>query len=108
MALFSKKDKYIRINPNRASREKTQEKPEVPDELFSKCPGCKHTIYQKDLGNDSVCPNCGYNFRISAHERLNLTVDENSFEEMFTGIETKDPLNFPNYQEKLALTREKT
>ena len=27
---------------------------------------------------------------------------------MFTGIETKDPLNFPNYQEKLALTREKT
>ena len=108
MALFSKKDKYIRINPNRASREKPQAKPEVPDELFSKCPGCKHTIYQKDLGNDSVCPNCGYNFRISAHERLNLTVDENSFEEMFTGIETKDPLNFPNYQEKLALTREKT
>ena len=87
MALFSKKDKYIRINPNRASREKPQAKPEVPDELFSKCPGCK---------------------RISAHERLNLTVDENSFEEMFTGIETKDPLNFPNYQEKLALTREKT
>lgn len=108
MALFSKKDKYIRINPNRASREKPQAKPEVPDELFSKCPGCKHTIYQKDLGNDSVCPNCGYNFRISAHERLNLTVDENSFQEMFTGIETKDPLNFPNYQEKLALTREKT
>ena len=35
-------------------------------------------------------------------------MDENSFEEMFTGIETKDPLNFPNYQEKLALTREKT
>ena len=108
MALFSKKDKYIRINANRASREKPQAKPEVPDELFSKCPGCKHTIYQKDLGNDSVCPNCGYNFRISAHERLNLTVDENSFKEMFTGIETKDPLNFPNYQEKLALTREKT
>jgi len=108
MALFSKKDKYIRINPNRASREKPQESLRYPDELFSKCPGCKHTIYQKDLGNDSVCPNCGYNFRISAHERLNLTVDENSFEEMFTGIETKDPLNFPNYQEKLALTREKT
>ena len=108
MALFSKKDKYIRINPNRSVRQKPQAKPEVPDELFSQCPGCKHTIYQKDLGNDSVCPNCGYNFRISAHERLNLTVDENSFEEMFTGIETKDPLNFPNYQEKLALTREKT
>ncbi|KXT84865.1 acetyl-CoA carboxylase, carboxyltransferase subunit beta [Streptococcus panodentis] len=108
MALFSKKDKYIRINPNRASREKPQAKPEVPDELFSKCPGCKHTIYQKDLGDDHVCPNCGYTFRISAFERLHLTVDEGSFEELFTGIETKDPLNFPNYRDKLAATRQKT
>lgn len=108
MALFSKKDKYIRINPNRASREKPQAKPEVPDELFSKCPGCKHTIYQKDLGEDFVCPNCGYNFRISAAERLNLTVDEGTFEELFTGIETKDPLKFPQYREKLAAVREKT
>ncbi len=47
MALFSKKDKYIRINPNRSVREKPQAKPEVPDELFSQCPGCKHTIYQR-------------------------------------------------------------
>ena len=53
MALFSKKDKYIRINPNRSAIEAPQPKPEVPDELFSQCPGCKHTIYQKDLGSDS-------------------------------------------------------
>ena len=35
MALFSKKDKYIRINPNRSSLKEPQPKPEVPDELFS-------------------------------------------------------------------------
>ena len=108
MALFSKKDKYIRINPNRSYREIPQQKPEVPDELFSKCPGCKHTIYQKDLGSDRVCPNCGYTFRITAFERLALTVDEDSFEELFTGIETQDPLNFPNYKDKLAQMLEKT
>ncbi len=34
MPLFSKKDKYIRINPNRSSRALPQPKPEVPDELF--------------------------------------------------------------------------
>ena len=39
MALFSKKDKYIRINPNRSAIEAPQPKPEVPDELFSQCPG---------------------------------------------------------------------
>ena len=108
MALFSKKDKYIRINPNRSLREKPQAKPEVPDELFSKCPGCKHTIYQKDLGSERICPHCGYTFRISAQERLALTIDMGTFLEMFKGIETQDPLNFPGYRKKLTLMREKT
>ena len=108
MALFSKKDKYIRINPNRSAWKVPQPKPEVPDELFSQCPGCKHTIYQKDLGSERVCPNCGYTFRISAKERLAITVDEGSFEELFTGLETSDPLKFPGYQEKLVKMREKT
>lgn len=109
MALFSRKDKYIRINPNRSTVQATpQTKPEVPDELFDKCPSCKKTIYQKDLGEDKTCPFCSYNFRISAKERLVLLVDENSFEELFTGIETTNPLNFPGYKEKLEATREKT
>ena len=108
MALFSKKDKYIRINPNRSVREKPQAKPEVPDELFSQCPGCKHTIYQKDLGSERICPHCSYTFRISAQERLALTIDTGTFKELFTGIESKDPLNFPGYQKKLATMREKT
>lgn len=109
MALFSRKDKYIRINPNRSTVQATpQTKPEVPDELFDKCPGCKKTIYQKDLGLEKTCPHCSYNFRISAKERLPLLVDEGTFEEYFTGIETSDPLHFPGYIEKLAETREKT
>lgn len=108
MALFSKKDKYIRINPNRSVREKPQAKPEVPDELFSQCPSCKYTIYQKDLGSERICPHCGYTFRISAQERLALTIDMGTFKEMFTGLETQDPLNFPGYQKKLAAMREAT
>ncbi|HEM3458733.1 acetyl-CoA carboxylase, carboxyltransferase subunit beta [Streptococcus suis] len=109
MALFRKKDKYIRINPNRSRIESApQAKPEVPDELFSKCPACKEILYKKDLGLEKTCQYCSYNFRITAQERLALTVDEGSFEELFTGIETKNPLDFPNYLEKLAATRQKT
>ncbi|CYU21954.1 acetyl-CoA carboxylase carboxyltransferase subunit beta [Streptococcus suis] len=109
MALFRKKDKYIRINPNRSRIESApQAKPEVPDELFSKCPACKVILYKNDLGLEKTCQHCSYNFRITAQERLALTVDEGSFEELFTGIETKNPLNFPNYLEKLAATRQKT
>ena len=76
--------------------------------MFAKCPACKHMIYQKDLGAAKICPACSYNFRISAKERLAITVDEGSFEELFTGLETSDPLKFPGYQEKLAKMREKT
>lgn len=108
MALFSKKDKYIRINPNRSTVNQPQNKPEVPDELFSQCPSCKYTIYQKDLGSERICPHCGYTFRISAQERLALTIDMGTFLEMFKGIETQDPLNFPGYRKKLTLMREKT
>lgn len=109
MALFLKKDKYIRINPNRSRIESApQAKPEVPDELFSKCPACKVILYKNDLGLEKTCQHCSYNFRITAQERLALTVDDASFEELFTGIETKNPLDFPNYLEKLAATRQKT
>ncbi|MFU1884059.1 acetyl-CoA carboxylase carboxyl transferase subunit beta, partial [Enterococcus faecium] len=55
-----------------------------------------------------ICPACSYNFRISAKERLAITVDEGSFEELFAGLQTQDPLKFPGYQEKLAKMREKT
>lgn len=109
MGLFNRKEKYIRINPNRSVRRKVErEMPEVPDELFAKCPACKSAIYQKDLGPAKICPACSYNFRISAQERLALMVDEGTFEEMFTGFATKDPLKFPNYQEKLAAIKAKT
>lgn len=109
MALFRKKDKYIRISPNRSRIETTpQTKPEVPDELFSKCPACKAILYKKDLGLEKTCHHCSYNFRITAQERLQLTVDEGTFVELFTGIETTNPLNFPNYMEKLAATRKQT
>jgi acetyl-CoA carboxylase carboxyl transferase subunit beta len=89
MGLFDRKEKYIRINPNRYVRNGVDHHvPEVPDDLFAKCPGCKQAIYQKDLGQAKICPNCSYAFRISAKERLDLTVDEGSFQELFTGIKT--------------------
>lgn len=48
MALFRKKDKYIRITPNNSLKGSvSQVIPEVPDELFAKCPACKHMIYKK-------------------------------------------------------------
>lgn len=107
MALFKKKN-YIRINPNRDAGQPSQKKPAVPDNMWAKCPGCKRTLYTKDMGIEKVCPYCSYSFRIGAWERLSLTIDEKSFEEWDTDIETNDPLEFPNYLDKIKQMQEKT
>lgn len=63
--------------------------------LWRKCNGCQHIIYTKELKeNFSVCPKCGYYFRLSAKDRIKQMLDENSFREMWGNIETVDPLSF--------------
>ena len=57
---------------------------------------------------EKICPHCDYNFRISAWQRLALIIDEKSLEEWDTELVTKDPLDFPGYQEKIQKMQEKT
>ena len=92
MGLFNKKKNYIRINPNRDSVPTT--KPTVPDDMWAKCPNCKRTLYKKEMGAEKVCPHCGYSFRISAWERLALTIDEKSFIDWDNDLVQKNPIDF--------------
>lgn len=98
MRLFKKK-KYITLE--RPQRRDHTHGPHVPDGMFEKCPNCTQSIYSKDLGEERVCPKCGYAFRISAQERLHITVDQGSFQEWDENILSKNPLDFPGYGEKL-------
>ncbi|MDR2834357.1 MAG: acetyl-CoA carboxylase, carboxyltransferase subunit beta [Streptococcaceae bacterium] len=107
MPFFKKKTSYIRMNPKSVVDQKFKE-PDVPKGMFEKCPACKTIIYQKDLGKEKCCPSCGYNFRLGAKERLALIIDGCSFAEWNSDLQTKDPLNFPNYLEKIKITQEKT
>lgn len=58
--------------------------------------------------NLHVCPKCDYHHTLSARDRLELTVDKDSFEEMDAQLISVDPLSYPSYQEKLTSDREKT
>lgn len=81
----------------------------VPSDLFTKCPRCGEILYQKDLEKDlKVCKKCAYHFRLTAEERLDLLLDEGSFQPYDFGLETGDPLDFPEYREKLAGDRART
>ena len=55
-----------------------------------------------------VCPECGYHHPMTAYERLELLVDEGSFDEHDAGLYSTNPLDFPNYEEQLARDYAKT
>lgn len=73
------------------------------------CRVCGEEISALKYGrNGYVCPSCGAHGRLLARTRIRLTADSNSFQELFGGLRTADPLSFPGYAEKIAALREKS
>ncbi|MCL1989827.1 MAG: acetyl-CoA carboxylase carboxyltransferase subunit alpha [Defluviitaleaceae bacterium] len=91
------------------SRSYEEKESNVPEGLYKKCQKCGELILNDDLACHSfVCPHCNYHFRITAKERINLVADAGSFREMFWNFKTNDPLNMPDYKEKLAVLSKRT
>ncbi len=84
----------------------------VPEGLWIRCPQCKATIFRKEAETRfNVCPECNYHFNIGARERIRQLLDEESFEEWFTGLRPKDVLGFRDritYEERLKAEQAKT
>ena len=71
------------------------------------CPGCKRVVSQAVLKEEFYqCARCGYAHKMGARQRVNMILDEGSFEELDAGLASYDPLAFPQYREKLAQARE--
>ncbi len=83
-----------------------------PADAWTKCPGCEQQVFNKQLDrNLRVCPTCGHHFRMSIGERIDLLLDEGSFEERDAGLESVDPLGFHDqkpYPDRLEAARLKT
>ena len=74
----------------------------VPDGIAVKCSSCSQILFVRDFErNHKVCTKCSHHHRLNAHERLEITVDEDSFVEIDAALQSVDPLEFPEYQEKL-------
>lgn len=86
-----------------------QNKQDVPEGLMKKCEKCRKIYYQKEmLKNLLVCPNCGHHHGMNAWERVDMLFDDQTFEEWDNNIISSNPLDFPDYEEKLQKDREKT
>lgn len=51
--------------------------------------------------NYMICPGCGTYMRMGAFERIAATVDDGSFSELYSGLGSKNIIDFPEYDEKL-------
>ncbi len=111
MAFTFKKTNYIAIG---RELEKGQEKEKantsaIPEGMWMKCVNCGETVYTEDVENNNhICPKCGYNFRIDAYHRIEMIIDEGTFEEWDPDLKTDNPLDFAGYEEKIAALQEKT
>lgn len=82
--------------------------PEVPEGLLRKCEGCGELIYTVDVEeNNYVCTKCGHYFRIDGKTRISMILDKDTFEEKYNNYPVVNPLNFPNYEEKIKNIKEK-
>ena len=100
--LFSKKKKYASI-PSEVM------KTDLPDGVMTKCPKCKKISITKELiKNVKVCSNCGFHHQMTAFERIESLIDEDTFEEYDKEMISANPLHFPDYIEKLESDRRKT
>ncbi|MCL4220125.1 MAG: acetyl-CoA carboxylase, carboxyltransferase subunit beta [Phycisphaerales bacterium] len=84
----------------------------IPEGLWLRCPSCGQMVYRRQMeANLHVCPECQHHFRISATERVNQLSDPGTFEAMFTGLTSTDPLQFcdlKSYSERLASEQRRT
>ena len=105
MTWFKKKDRPKRPDENEERTVRTEG-------LFVKCQGCEEMLLKREIEeNLSVCPRCGHHRRISAVERLNLTLDNGQWLEIDAGLSSTDPLNFvdtKSYRTRLRQMQEST
>ncbi len=77
-----------------------------------KCTHCTELVHAQELAQSfNCCPKCGYHYRLSAQERIQLLTDPDSFQEYFQGISPVDTLKFVDsqpYADRLAQAKEKS
>ena len=73
------------------------------------CPACGREINKKTAEkNKYVCYECGNYFRVRTKNRIRMVADKDTFEPWFEELESKNPLDFPGYPEKIKAAQEKT
>lgn len=87
-------------------------KRDLPPGLWEKCPSCGELIHNLELQqNYRVCPRCEFHFTQTAHDRIDMLLDPDSFQENDEKLASVDVLKFTgqaSYKDRLKTYRKKT
>ena len=104
--MFKKTRIISRIQSHNAAR---APRPEVPEGLLRKCNKCGATIITEDVKKGYyICPKCGGYFRVHAYRRIQMVIDEGTFEEWDHELVGGNPVDYKGYPEKVQALQEKT
>jgi acetyl-CoA carboxylase carboxyl transferase subunit beta len=109
--LFHKKKYAVVPSTAGPNAKPAEERPkrEIPEGLMNRCPKCGTIQFTKELEkNLKVCSTCGHHFRLSASERVAMTLDDGRLFEIDADLIAEDPLGFPGYKEKLEMQKQKS
>lgn len=96
----------------RRQRPTRREDDPSPAGLWVKCSACGAQLYRKDLiANKYVCAECGHHERMPASARVDMLVDQGSFERWSGQVEPVDALGFVDvepYAERLVAMQKRS
>ncbi len=94
--------KLVKLRLEYEKENKKKNKFVIPSDLLFKCPRCYNIIFKEEFeSNFKVCVECNYHSRLSAKERLDITIDKDSLLEYDSNMTSKNPINFPGYEDKI-------
>lgn len=101
-----------KIVPALTRSENKDRRASVPEGLWKKCPKCDAVLYRPELEKSfDVCPKCDYHLRIGARQRLDIFLDKDGREEVFTEVVPVDRLKFKDvkkYKDRLTQAQKET
>jgi acetyl-CoA carboxylase carboxyl transferase subunit beta len=101
-----------KILPSGVRSEEGEKRSNVPEGLWKKCVKCDAVLYRPDVErNDDVCPKCDHHMRIGARRRIDIFLDPEGRDEIFSDIEPVDRLKFKDkkrYRDRLSAAQRST
>lgn len=112
--LFKRKEyqevKIVDLGDNSQSKsEYKKENNENSEDDVITCPKCNQIFNKKEIkDNLNVCHACGHHYVISADKRLKNLVDKGTFKPLKCKVAFTNPLDYPDYEDKILSLQEKT